>query len=115
MAAALTPILNPAAWWYALPARVRSGTLSPQDRDRILTAVDVDVNANNVRIIPLSPPQGDLALLLLRQYADHYGLRTLDALQLSAALLAKPDEYVVSDRRLLSLARHLGLTTTGIP
>lgn len=98
----------------ALSIKVRTGALSLQDRDRILAAVDTDMHARTVRILDLTSRHAERARLLLRQFADQRGLRTLDALQVSVALLAAPDEFLSADRRLCSLAAELGLAVTPV-
>lgn len=98
----------------ALSIKVRTGALSAADRDRILAAVDTDVHSRSVRVIDLSSRHAERARHLLRQFADRHGLRTLDALQVSVALLSGPDEFLSADQRVCAPAGELGLTVVHV-
>ncbi|MBL7074982.1 type II toxin-antitoxin system VapC family toxin [candidate division KSB1 bacterium] len=86
--------------------RVRMGEIAVQIAQSVFTAVDKDLKFINS--IELDTPAKQMARKLLDEVAPTKNLRTLDALQLAAAILENhilPIDYFVSaDGRLLDIA-----------
>ncbi len=94
----------------ALMKKMRMNQLNEQERQLIWEAFLSDMQAENVELIDLS--QGDFraAADLILKYGKDRNLRTLDSLQLAAALKVSDSDFLASDRELLAVANEIGLS-----
>jgi predicted nucleic acid-binding protein len=96
----------------AIARRAREGTLSTEQRDRLLAALTDDVPA--MAVVELTSDVAAEARSLLLKHA----LRAGDSIQLASGLylqrqLARPVRFVVYDDRLAAAARAEGLRVVG--
>ncbi|MBI4579119.1 MAG: hypothetical protein HY718_05410 [Planctomycetes bacterium] len=91
----------------------REGRLSPEQRTRLTAKFGDHLRLSHYRLLPPTPDWFDRARAVLANVGSSHPLRSLDALHLAAALLAReraPDLTLVSsDARLLVAARAVGL------
>ena len=86
----------------------RTGRLSAATAGGVLAAFDEDISAGCLQIVEFSVAEFELARALIRKHASR-GLRSLDALQLAAALAARTELFVTADRKLAGAAAAEGL------
>ncbi len=89
----------------ALLRRRREGVLPPAEFERVWDAAQRDV-ADMTRV-PLDEHVERFAYAAM----EHGPLRSMDALHIGSALVARVDLFVTADRRQAQAARHLGLPT----
>ena len=107
---AATSRLSEAEVASALSRRCREGAFSPEERDRALAALRRDIS--QIFLVELSPEVVARAVAVLARHV----LRASDSVQLASCIevrdrLHVPCLFVCVDERLLTAARHEGLTT----
>lgn len=97
-----------------LAKKVRTGLISSADFDLLRGRFFADLRKRHPAIVRMLVRHFQEADRLLQQYGLAHGLHTLDALQLAVALDLRHhgqlDEFVSSDRVLLTVAAYEGLT-----
>lgn len=91
----------------ALARKVRARELSDEQRGKIWTTLLVDIGSQDVWVMPINSEQITLSIEILRTYGEHYPLRSLDALQLSAAKISGAEIFICSDNKLGKVAKLL--------
>jgi predicted nucleic acid-binding protein len=98
----------------ALARKVREGALQVQALQQSLRRFYADLRERKFRLIRPVPVHERQAIRLLRQKGLTFPLRTLDALQLSAALWLKDqqqlDHFLCADIKLCDAAQQEGLS-----
>ena len=107
---AATSRLSEAEVASALSRRCREGAFSPEERDRALAALRRDIS--QIFLVEPSPEVVARAVAVLARHV----LRASDSVQLASCIevrdrLQVPCLFVCVDERLLTAARHEGLTT----
>ncbi len=93
----------------AIMKKVRSGTLETKDQVLIWNTFMDDLDTGQMELIPLDERHYFKASEIIRGYGVKKGIRTLDSLQLVAALDVPDAMFLSSDRLLSGLAGELGL------
>ncbi|MEK7726961.1 MAG: type II toxin-antitoxin system VapC family toxin [candidate division KSB1 bacterium] len=87
--------------------QVRMKQLKPEIAAQVLSAFERDLGMFNV--VEIEEEVKDFAAILLRRVASKKSLRTLDAIQLSTALVSEQilpvDYFVTSDKKLIKVAK----------
>lgn len=97
----------------ALMKKIRMNQLHEQEQQLIWEAFLSDVQAESVELIDLSQDDFRTAADLILKYGKDRNLRTLDSLQLAAALKVSDGDFLSSDRELLTVANEIGLSLVG--
>jgi len=95
----------------ALAKKHRSGMIGDKTETRIWNAFQSDLRSDRVASVPLDDGLVDHASSLVRELGAREGLRSLDALQLAAAMTRRRALFLSADRRLTKIAALVGLST----
>ncbi|NCO66215.1 MAG: hypothetical protein COW32_00645 [Candidatus Aquicultor secundus] len=93
----------------ALMKKVRMNELQEQEQQLIWEAFLSDTQAENVELLDLAQDDFRIASDLILRYGKTRNLRTLDSLQLAAALKVPDADFLSSDKELLVVAEEVGL------
>lgn len=93
----------------ALMKKVRDRSLRDEDKSAIWDTFVSDLHAENMELVGLSEDEYLTASELILEYGKERNLRTLDSLQLAAALKAPTPNFLAADRHLMEAAELLGL------
>ena len=94
----------------ALMKKVRMNELQEQEQQLIWEAFLSDTQAENVELVDLSQDDFRSASNLIIKYGKARNLRTLDSLQLAAALKVSDGDFLSSNKELLTIAKEIGLS-----
>jgi hypothetical protein len=94
----------------ALMKKVRMNELQEQEQQLIWEAFLSDTQAENIELIDLSQDDFRSASVLIVKHGKTRNLRTLDSLQLAAALKVSDADFLSSDKELLAVAKAIGLS-----
>jgi len=95
----------------ALAKKQRGGMIGEQAERRIWNAFQSDLRSDRVASVPLDEGLAAHASALVRDLGAREGLRTLDALQLAAAMTRRQALFLSADQRLTKIAALIGLGT----
>jgi predicted nucleic acid-binding protein len=95
----------------ALARKQRDGMIDKGTETRIWNAFQDDLRSAKVATLPLDEEVTDRAAALVRDLGAQEGLRTLDALQLAAAMNHRQAVFLSADQRLTKIAALVGLRT----
>ncbi len=98
----------------ALVKKVRMGDLGGHERSLAWDAFLVDLGSESVAVISLSEDDYRRASQLIIDHAERRNLRTLDSLQLVAAMKVPAAGFMAADRELTKMAKSLGLRVEGL-
>ncbi len=98
----------------ALMKKIRMNELQNHEQQLIWEAFLSDIQAENVELIDLSQDDFRAAADLILKYGKGRNLRTLDSLQLAAALKLTNGRFLSSDKELLSVAKDIGLSPVSL-
>lgn len=94
----------------ALMRKIRMSDLQEQDRQLIWEAFLSDIQAESIELIDLSQEDFRTASDLILKHGKDHSLRTLDSLQLTAALKVEGSGFLSADKELLVVAKDIGLS-----
>lgn len=94
----------------ALMKKVRMNELQDHEQQLIWEAFLSDIQAESIELVELSQDDFRAASSLILQHGKDRNLRTLDSLQLAAALKVSDGQFLSSDKELLSAAKDIGLS-----
>jgi len=98
----------------ALMKKIRMNELQDHEQQLIWEAFLSDIQAESIELIELSQDDFRTASNLILQHGKDRNLRTLDSLQLAAALKLVNGRFLSSDKELLSVAKDLGLSPVSL-
>jgi len=93
----------------ALAKKQRSREIGKNDKTRIWNAFQDDLGSENFKMLSIDDVVFGRAAALIRDLGAREGLRTLDALQLAAAMTRRGALFLSADRRLAKIAALVGL------
>ena len=106
--------LTPTEFASALMKKVREKTLDRDRQETIWSAFLDDLGSLQVELVPLTHRHSEKATQMIRAHGHKEGIRTLDSLQLVAALEVKEAKFLSSDKSLVALAAKIGLSVEKI-
>jgi hypothetical protein len=95
----------------ALELRVFRGQASRSNVVKAIHDLDTDTNQGVFRVLPLPASAWDTACSLSRKHSATSGTRSIDILQVAAAIALKANTFLTFDRVQASLARAERLAT----
>ena len=95
----------------AFELRVFRGQGTPLNSAKSISDLEADAERGVFRILPVPSSAWDVARKLSRRHTAKHGTRSLDILQVAAALLLKADVFLTFDRAQANLARAERLAT----
>ena len=102
--------LTPTELASALMKKVKDKTLDRVRQETIWNAFLDDLGSLQVELVPLTQRHSEKATQMIRAHGHKEGIRTLDSLQLVAALEVKEAKFLSSDKSLVALAAKIGLS-----
>ncbi|MDI6717087.1 MAG: type II toxin-antitoxin system VapC family toxin [Actinomycetota bacterium] len=94
----------------ALMKKIQMNELQDHEQQLIWEAFLNDIQAESIELVELSQDDFRTASNLILRHGKDRNLRTLDSLQLAAALKLVDSRFLSSDKELLSVAKDIGLS-----